>query len=87
MTMSLLSVSLFLLARAVMRASQARALIQAQDIFFLLLNENACKGYFCHKKICENSPEKNCMFISVLIITCQPMIFHESCQMFPMVFE
>ena len=58
MTMSLLSVSLFLLARAVMRARQARALIQAQNIFFLRLTENAYKGYFCHKKIYENSPKK-----------------------------
>ena len=41
MTISLLSVSLFVLARAVMRASRARALIQAQNVFFLFLNERA----------------------------------------------
>ena len=41
MTISLLSVSLFVLARAVMRASRARALIQAQNVFSLVLNEKA----------------------------------------------
>ena len=65
MTISLLSVSLFVLARAVMRASRARALIQAQNVFFLFLNEKApqnrykaCKGFFCQKNICENLSEK-----------------------------
>lgn len=41
MTISFLSDSLFVVKRAVIRASFVRALIQAENVFFLLLNEKA----------------------------------------------